>query len=78
MKPKLGCCYYPEYLPQNMWAEDAARMVETGLSWVRIGEFAWSRLEPTIGDLQLEWLDDALEISGKAGLQVINKNANAL
>lgn len=46
-------------------------MVEAGLTWVRIGEFAWSRLEPKPGDLQFEWLDRAIEILGNAGLKVI-------
>jgi beta-galactosidase len=45
MKPSLGVCYYPEHWEEAMWASDAARMVETGITWVRIGEFAWSRLE---------------------------------
>ncbi len=50
---------------------DAAQMAETGLTWVRIGEFAWSRLEPTPGDLRFDWLDRAIEVLGAAGLKVI-------
>lgn len=46
-------------------------MVQTGLSWVRIGEFAWSRLEPSPGDVQLDWLDRAITVLGDAGLKVI-------
>ena len=71
MKPELGVCYYPEHWPEAMWAEDAARMVETGLTWVRIGEFAWSRMEPRPGDLQFDWLDRAVETLGAAGLKVV-------
>ncbi|WP_170574206.1 beta-galactosidase [Ruegeria atlantica] len=71
MKPELGVCYYPEHWPEDMWAEDAARMVETGLTWVRIGEFAWSRMEPSPGDLQFEWLDRAIDVLGAAGLKVV-------
>ncbi len=67
----LGVCYYPEHWPETQWAEDAARMAETGLSWVRIGEFAWSRLEPAPGDLRLDWLDRAIETLGAAGLRVV-------
>ena len=40
---KLGVCYYPEHWPQQMWHRDAQRMAELGLSYVRIGEFAWYR-----------------------------------
>ena len=46
-------------------------MAETGLTWVRIGEFAWSRLEPQPGDLRFDWLDRAIETLGKEGLKVI-------
>ena len=38
---------------------------------MRIGEFAWSRLEPRPGDLQFGWLDEAIEILGAAGLKVV-------
>ncbi|WP_299987398.1 beta-galactosidase [uncultured Ruegeria sp.] len=71
MKPELGVCYYPEHWPEENWAKDAARMIETGLTWVRIGEFAWSRMEPTPGDLQFEWLDRAIETLGSAGLKIV-------
>ncbi len=71
MKPELGVCYYPEHWPEENWAKDAARMIETGLTWVRIGEFAWSRMEPTPGDLQFGWLDCAIETLGTAGLKIV-------
>jgi beta-galactosidase len=46
-------------------------MVETGLTWVRIGEFAWSRLEPQPGQFDWGWLDRAIATLGQAGLKVI-------
>ena len=46
-------------------------MVECGLTWVRIGEFAWSRMEPAPGNLQLDWLDRAIDVLGSAGLKII-------
>lgn len=72
-KPKheLGVCYYPEHWPEQMWADDARRMVEMGLSWVRIGEFAWSRIEPTPQEFQWDWLDRAIAVLGEAGLKVV-------
>jgi beta-galactosidase len=68
---KLGCCYYPEHWPEAMWAEDAQRMREMGLSLVRIGEFAWSRIEPEPGTYDWGWLDRAINTLHAAGLQVI-------
>lgn len=71
MKRTLGVCYYPEQWPQSQWAEDARRMADLGLTWVRIGEFAWARMEPTPGEFDWEWLDQAIEILGNAGLKVV-------
>ncbi len=71
MTPRLGVCYYPEHWPEDMWAEDAREMVEMGLSLVRIGEFAWSRLEPREGEFHFEWLDRAINTLGSAGLKVV-------
>ena len=71
MKRTLGTCYYPEHWPRAIWEEDARRMAETGLTWVRIGEFAWARLEPSPGNYNFEWLDEAIDILGKAGLKVV-------
>jgi len=68
---KLGCCYYPEHWPEAMWAKDAQRMAAMGLSLVRIGEFAWSRIEPEPGLYDWSWLDRAIETLHAAGLQVI-------
>jgi beta-galactosidase len=71
MKRTLGTCYYPEHWPEETWAEDAARMAALGLTWVRIGEFAWSRLEPAPGDLRFDWLDRAIATLKQAGLKVV-------
>ena len=67
----LGCCYYPEHWPEEIWRRDAARMVDAGLRRVRMGEFAWSRIEPEPGRLAWDWLDRAIGILGDAGLGVI-------
>ncbi len=71
MKRTLGVCYYPEHWPEAHWAEDAARMRALGLTWVRIGEFAWSRLEPQPGQLDWDWLDREIDTLGGAGLRVV-------
>ncbi len=71
MKRSLGSCYYPEHWPENLWAEDARRMVDAGLTWVRIGEFAWSRIEPRPDAFDWGWLDRAVQTLGGAGLRVI-------
>lgn len=71
MTRALGVCYYPEHWPEAQWVDDAAQMVAAGLTWVRIGEFAWSRLEPSEGTLHLDWLDRAIEVLAQAGLKIV-------
>jgi beta-galactosidase len=68
---KLGVCYYPEHWPEDWWADDARRMAELGLSRVRIGEFAWSRIEPEPGRYDWDWLDRTVEVLHTAGLGII-------
>jgi beta-galactosidase len=67
----LGVCYYPEHWPESLWADDARKMREMGIGYVRIGEFAWSRLEPEPGRLELTWLRRAIDALGAAGLKVV-------
>ena len=67
----LGVCYYPEHWPESWWEEDARRMRELGLAYVRIGEFAWSRIEPARGAFDWGWLDRAMDVLGRSGLQVV-------
>lgn len=71
MKPTIGTCYYPEHWDEKIWQADAARMRGAGIDWVRIGEFAWSRIEPKEGYFDWGWLDRAVEVLAEAGLQII-------
>ena len=68
---QLGTCYYPEHWDESTWERDAQRMKDLGLTWIRIGEFAWSRLEPTPTHLNFDWLDKSIDILGNAGLKVM-------
>ncbi len=67
----LGVCYYPEHWPEERWSEDAAKMADLGIRFVRIGEFAWSRIEPSRDRFDWNWLDRALDVLHMAGLQVV-------
>jgi beta-galactosidase len=67
----LGVCYYPEHWPETWWAEDARRMRELGIEYVRIGEFAWSRYEPSRGQFRWDWLDKATSTLGEHGLKIV-------
>jgi beta-galactosidase len=67
----LGVCYYPEHWPESWWQQDAERMFSIGIRHVRIGEFAWSRLEPQAGQFTWGWLDRVMDVLGAAGLKVV-------
>ncbi|WP_066545974.1 MULTISPECIES: beta-galactosidase [unclassified Sphingomonas] len=67
----LGVCYYPEHWPESWWADDARRMKGLGLTYVRIGEFAWSRFEPDPGRYSFDWFDRAIDTLAAAGLHVV-------
>lgn len=67
----LGVCYYPEHWPESRWAEDAAAMAALGITYVRIGEFAWSFMEPRRDAFAWDWLDRAIETLADAGLKVV-------
>ncbi|MEL7025144.1 MAG: beta-galactosidase [Pseudomonadota bacterium] len=68
---KLGVCYYPEHWPEEEWAEQAAQMRKAGVSLVRIGEFAWSRIQPEESCFDWEWLDRAVATLAGAGLFIV-------
>ena len=67
----LGACYYPEHWPEPLWAEDARRMRDMGIGYVRIGEFAWSRIEPEPGLIELDWLRRSMDVLHAAGLKIV-------
>ena len=71
MKRTLGVCYYPEHWPEDLWAGDASRMAALGITHVRIGEFAWSRLEPRRGRFEFDWLRRAIDTLHSRGLKVV-------
>ncbi len=70
-QPTLGVCYYPEHWPATEWPDHAAKMAEAGIRLVRVGEFAWSRLEPRRGEFSWDWLDRAIATLAAANLHVI-------
>lgn len=67
----LGVCYYPEQWPKTLWRDDARRMKDLGLTYVRVGEFAWTRFEPEPGVYDFAWFDEVVSILGEAGLKVV-------
>ncbi len=68
---KIGVAYYPEHWPEERWSVDARMMREMGIDVVRMGEFAWSLLEPKRERFEMDWLEGAVEVLAEQGLTVI-------
>ncbi len=68
---RYGCDYYPEQWPESCWVEDARGMAAAGFNVVRIGEFAWARMEPHPGQYDWEWLDRAIAVLAENGLGIV-------
>ena len=68
---KLAVCDYPEHVTRETWLEFPKRMKAMGLTYVRIGEFAWSKLEPKRDQFEFAWLDEAIEALHTEGLRVV-------
>ena len=66
-----GTAYYPEEWDSARIAQDARMIKESGMTLVRIGEFAWSHMERSNGVFTFEWLHEAFCIFRENGLGVI-------
>lgn len=69
--PYLGAAYYPEDWPTEQIDQDIDLMQRAGMNVMRIGEFAWSCMEPHEGDFQLEWLHRVVDRLAVAGIATI-------
>ena len=67
----LGAAWYPEQWPESRWDADLQLMQDAHIHFVRVGEFAWSTLEPHEGDFQLDWLEHAVRMAEKHGIAVV-------
>ena len=56
----LGAAWYPEQWPESQWDADLALMEAAHIHLVRVGEFAWSTMEPDEGHYNFDWLDRAI------------------
>ncbi len=67
---RLGTCYFPEHWDPVNHPRDVELMVEARLDIVRMGEFAWSRIERRPGVFDFDWMDRTLDRMHDAGLEV--------
>src|SRR5579883_3363156 len=67
----LGAAWYPEQWPESRWDADLALMQAAGLRMARIGEFAWSSLEPQEGRYTLGWMERAIARAQAHGIAIV-------
>jgi len=67
----LGASWYPEQWPESQWEPDLALMEAAHIHLVRIGEFAWSTMEPSEGHYEFGWLDRAIALAAKHHICVV-------
>ncbi|MEO1969309.1 MAG: beta-galactosidase [Sphingomonadaceae bacterium] len=67
----MGSAWYPEQWPEERWDQDLALMEKAHANVVRIGEFAWSRMEPREGEYHFDWLLRAVRLAAKHNIRVV-------
>ncbi|MGC8549511.1 MAG: beta-galactosidase [Acidobacteriaceae bacterium] len=67
----LGAAWYPEQWPESQWNADLDRMQKAHIHLVRIGEFAWSAMEPAEGQYNFGWLDKAIAMAAAHNICVV-------
>ncbi len=67
----LGAAWYPEQWPESQWEPDLAKMEAAHITLARVGEFAWSTMEPAEGDYRFDWLDHAIAAAAKHHIVIV-------
>ena len=67
----LGSAYYPEWWDSSEWETEFRQMREMGFNTVRMGEFAWALFEPAKGKFEFAWMDQAIAMANRHGIDVI-------
>ncbi|MBO1512130.1 beta-galactosidase [Metabacillus bambusae] len=73
MSKKLyhGAAYYPELWSEDVIEQDIKLMLETGINVVRIGEFAWSTIEPVEDQINMSFFEDIVNKLYDHGIETI-------
>lgn len=67
----LGTAFFPEHHPVETWEKYVGLMAEADIGFVRLGEFAWDKLEPEEGVFAFEWFDQVLALFARHGIKVL-------
>jgi beta-galactosidase len=67
----LGAAWYPEQWDQASNDHDLETMQAAHIHVARVGEFAWSSMEPAEGKYDWTWLDHAIESAAKHHVAIV-------
>lgn len=67
----IGAAYYPEMWDEGEVNRDIIRCKELGINTLRVGEFAWGKMEPREGEFDLEWLLCVVNQLHEAGIHTV-------
>ena len=68
---QLGSDYYPEHFPIENVSKDVSLMKSGGLNIVRMGDFAWFKMQPDSNTYNLDWLVKAVDTLGKHQIKTL-------
>jgi beta-galactosidase len=66
-----GAAYYPELWDENVMNEDIEIMKQTGINVVRMGEFAWSSMEPNEDQFDLSFFMNVITKLYENGIETV-------
>jgi len=67
----MGAAWYPEQWDEATWEKDLTLMERDHIHVARVGEFAWSSMEPSEGTFKFEWLDRAVAMAAKHHVWIV-------
>lgn len=68
---RYGAAYYPEHKTEEDLRHDLELLKQSGINTVRMGEFAWCRMEPREGQYEFDWLERVVNELGEAGIDTV-------
>ena len=70
-KLHVGAAYYPELWDESEIDKDIERCKALGLNVMRVGEFAWGKMEPREGEYEFDWLVAVVDKLYAAGIATV-------
>ncbi len=70
-KVYVGAAYYPELWDESEVDKDICRCKELHINTLRIGEFAWSKMEPREKEFHFDWLHRVVDKLYAAGISTV-------